>query len=191
MVTKSYQDSYAQSLEKPDDFWLDVQECRVRVRRLLAKEENGKEESDDNDAESPHTLVRFGLYALGRRTSRRRTRETLTSIDRHEANGMCGMTDSLTSVARRSGGLFVIAALTWALPLTAQRGNQENSVSRPSDRFVSVNGVLLHHLDWGGDGETILFLAGLGFIGSIRSLPISSTIFVYHTADGRRHETVQ
>jgi len=28
--------------------------------------------------------------------------------------------------------------------------------------FVQANGVRLHYLDWGGSGETLLFLAGLG-----------------------------
>lgn len=28
--------------------------------------------------------------------------------------------------------------------------------------FVSVNGINLHYLDWGGEGEVILFLAGMG-----------------------------
>ena len=28
--------------------------------------------------------------------------------------------------------------------------------------FVAVNGLKLHYLDWGGEGETLLFLAGMG-----------------------------
>src|SRR5512147_2883624 len=28
--------------------------------------------------------------------------------------------------------------------------------------FVHVNGINLHYLDWGGDGDVLLFLAGLG-----------------------------
>lgn len=32
----------------------------------------------------------------------------------------------------------------------------------PPDRFVSVNGVQLHYLDWGGEGEALLFLTPLG-----------------------------
>lgn len=30
------------------------------------------------------------------------------------------------------------------------------------EKYVTVNGVKLHYLDWGGSGEPILFLAGLG-----------------------------
>ena len=28
--------------------------------------------------------------------------------------------------------------------------------------FVSINEINLHYLDWGGNGEVLLFLAGLG-----------------------------
>jgi pimeloyl-ACP methyl ester carboxylesterase len=87
-------------------------------------------------------------------------KSTPNAVPRAGISGL--MTDSLTGIARRSSGLIVTAALALAVPVTAQSGNQQNSFSRPSDRFVSVNGVLLHHLDWGGDGETILFLTGLG-----------------------------
>jgi pimeloyl-ACP methyl ester carboxylesterase len=34
--------------------------------------------------------------------------------------------------------------------------------ARPEDRFVTVNGVRLHYLDWGGSGEPLLFLTPLG-----------------------------
>jgi pimeloyl-ACP methyl ester carboxylesterase len=29
--------------------------------------------------------------------------------------------------------------------------------------FVNVNGIHLHYLDWGGNGETLLFLTGMGY----------------------------
>ncbi len=32
----------------------------------------------------------------------------------------------------------------------------------PSDQFVILDGVRFHYLEWGGDGETVLLLAGLG-----------------------------
>lgn len=32
----------------------------------------------------------------------------------------------------------------------------------PPDRFVTLDGVRFHHLHWGGDGEPLLLLAGLG-----------------------------
>jgi len=28
--------------------------------------------------------------------------------------------------------------------------------------FIHVNGINLHYLDWGGDGETLIFLTGMG-----------------------------
>src|SRR5574339_196309 len=33
--------------------------------------------------------------------------------------------------------------------------------------FVNVNGMKLHYLDWGGAGETLLFLTGLGLSAHI------------------------
>jgi len=35
--------------------------------------------------------------------------------------------------------------------------------SRPKSRFIKVNGVRLHYLDWGGSGETIVFLHSLSW----------------------------
>jgi len=35
-------------------------------------------------------------------------------------------------------------------------------VSTPTDQYVTVNNVRLHYLDWGGTGETLLFLTPLG-----------------------------
>ncbi len=32
----------------------------------------------------------------------------------------------------------------------------------PSSMFVTVNGIRLHYLDWGGKGPALLFLAGMG-----------------------------
>ena len=34
--------------------------------------------------------------------------------------------------------------------------------STPADQFVKANGVALQYLDWGGQGDVLLFLAGLG-----------------------------
>lgn len=35
-------------------------------------------------------------------------------------------------------------------------------ITAPPGQFADVNGVQLHYLDWGGEGEPLLFLAGLG-----------------------------
>ena len=37
-----------------------------------------------------------------------------------------------------------------------------NPVDIPSDKFVTLDGVRFHYLDWGGDGDPMLLLAGLG-----------------------------
>ena len=37
-----------------------------------------------------------------------------------------------------------------------------NPVDIPPDRFVTLDGVRFHYLDWGGDGDPMLLLAGLG-----------------------------
>lgn len=34
--------------------------------------------------------------------------------------------------------------------------------SLPHSAYVTANGIRLHYLDWGGEGETVLFLHGLG-----------------------------
>ena len=31
----------------------------------------------------------------------------------------------------------------------------------PQDRYAEVNGIRLHYLDWGGDGDLFLFVPGL------------------------------
>ena len=36
------------------------------------------------------------------------------------------------------------------------------NVSNPKSDFVHVNGIRLHYLDWGGNGPTLIFLAGMG-----------------------------
>lgn len=35
-------------------------------------------------------------------------------------------------------------------------------VDIPSDQFVTLDGVRFHYLDWGGDGDAVVLLAGLG-----------------------------
>jgi pimeloyl-ACP methyl ester carboxylesterase len=36
------------------------------------------------------------------------------------------------------------------------------NLPNPSSDFVTVNGIRLHYLDWGGDGPTLIFLTGMG-----------------------------
>ena len=37
-----------------------------------------------------------------------------------------------------------------------------SAFDRPQDQFIAVNGVKLQHVDWGGRGNVLLFLPGLG-----------------------------
>jgi len=46
------------------------------------------------------------------------------------------------------------AAYAQSTPVKAQEA--------PPDRFITVNGVRLQYLDWGGTGEALLFLTSLG-----------------------------
>jgi len=53
------------------------------------------------------------------------------------------------------------------LPLLASglgAATQDNWIDKSPHRtgFITVNRVRLHYLDWGGSGETMLFLHGLG-----------------------------
>jgi non-heme chloroperoxidase len=34
--------------------------------------------------------------------------------------------------------------------------------SMPKSDFVHVNGIRLHYLDWGGEGQALIFLTGMG-----------------------------
>src|ERR1700689_3771556 len=44
----------------------------------------------------------------------------------------------------------------------AQSANDKPTPEQPVAQFTTVNGVRLHYLDWGGTGETLLFLTALG-----------------------------
>lgn len=54
------------------------------------------------------------------------------------------------------------AILTLAAGVYAQSANEKPSPEQPVAQFTTVNGVRLHYLDWGGKGETLLFLTALG-----------------------------
>jgi pimeloyl-ACP methyl ester carboxylesterase len=44
---------------------------------------------------------------------------------------------------------------------------EKTQFTEPKSRFVNVNGVRLHTLDWGGEGEPIVVLHATGFLGRI------------------------
>ena len=55
----------------------------------------------------------------------------------------------------------MLATLLFAATAVAQPQPPTNA-SRPPDRFVTVNNIRLQYLDWGGHGDVLLFLTGLG-----------------------------
>jgi pimeloyl-ACP methyl ester carboxylesterase len=74
--------------------------------------------------------------------------------------------------------LQVIYVLSVLLALGSARAQVSpgKSGNIPPDEFVSVNGVRLHYLDWGGRGEALLFLTGLGgTAGDFQPLAIQLT----------------
>ena len=44
---------------------------------------------------------------------------------------------------------------------------RKNEFTEPKSGFVNVNGIRLHTLDWGGEGEPIVILHATGFLGRI------------------------
>jgi pimeloyl-ACP methyl ester carboxylesterase len=57
------------------------------------------------------------------------------------------------------------AMVSLVAPLLAAAGavNPDRLIARePRDGFVTVGGIRLHYIDWGGDGPPVLFLTGLG-----------------------------
>jgi alpha-beta hydrolase superfamily lysophospholipase len=57
---------------------------------------------------------------------------------------------------------LAVAILTLAAGVYAQDLNDKPTREEPVAQFTTVNGVRLHYLDWGGKGETLLFLTALG-----------------------------
>ena len=53
---------------------------------------------------------------------------------------------------------FLCAALMTLFPFGAA---VSQSLEIPQDRFVEVNGIQLHYLDWGGDGPVMMLVPGL------------------------------
>jgi pimeloyl-ACP methyl ester carboxylesterase len=56
--------------------------------------------------------------------------------------------------------LLVMMPMMFALSAGAQSSSTDHSPHKSG--FVTANGVRLHYLDWGGKGETMLFLHGIG-----------------------------
>jgi pimeloyl-ACP methyl ester carboxylesterase len=70
----------------------------------------------------------------------------------------------VNSARRFSGGLcstLSIATLLLAVTAFAQQKSGQSRAPSPRDLFVTVNGIRLHYVDWGGQGEVVLFLGPL------------------------------
>jgi pimeloyl-ACP methyl ester carboxylesterase len=71
---------------------------------------------------------------------------------------------TVNSARRFSAGLLctlVIATSVLAVPAFAQQKSERSSAPGARDLFVTINGIRLHYVDWGGQGEVVLFLAPL------------------------------
>jgi pimeloyl-ACP methyl ester carboxylesterase len=62
--------------------------------------------------------------------------------------------------SRRKFIAAVAVSLALAVPIHAQSNWTDKSPHKSA--FITVNGVRLHYLDWGGKGEAMLFLHGMG-----------------------------
>jgi pimeloyl-ACP methyl ester carboxylesterase len=71
-------------------------------------------------------------------------------------------------VAQKAKFWCVLVAPLFALQLYAQSVWTDNSPHKTG--FVTVNGVRLHYLDWGGVGQALLFLHGSGDTAHIYDL---------------------
>src|ERR1700733_10249710 len=61
-----------------------------------------------------------------------------------------------------AGWTIAVAVTTLAAAAYAQSANNKTIPEQPASRFATVNGVRLQYLDWGGNGEALLFLTALG-----------------------------
>jgi len=54
--------------------------------------------------------------------------------------------------------MLALVGWTIALAVTAMVSSADPPTRLPGPRFATVNGAKLHYLDWGGNGEALLFL---------------------------------
>jgi pimeloyl-ACP methyl ester carboxylesterase len=72
------------------------------------------------------------------------------------------MTAASRGIASHSIRLCTIVLLTAAMGAAARAASVQADAPKPRDGFVTANGIRLHYVDWGGTGEALLFLDGLG-----------------------------
>jgi hypothetical protein len=61
--------------------------------------------------------------------------------------------------------LVAAIVLAVAVSLTGAHGQQDTSPH--TEHIVEINGVKLHHLDWGGDGQPLVLLTMKEFYSSL------------------------
>ena len=102
-------------------------------------------------AEVGRTVVALSFVSFDARARARPPLSALAS----GGFGVGAMLDYCQIVNRRVVGIGAAAALAF-LSVLAARGQQPGPA--PQDAFATVNGIRLHYVDWGGNGETLLFL---------------------------------
>ena len=68
----------------------------------------------------------------------------------------------LVSRAGAAAFIIVMGLFDQVVGADPDSGSEWNDKSPHKSAFITVNGVKLHYLDWGGKGETLLFLHGMG-----------------------------
>jgi len=63
-------------------------------------------------------------------------------------------------IARQTKLWWVLVALVFSQHSNAQSDSTDKLLNK--NGFITVNGVRLHYLDWGGKGKTMLLLHGIG-----------------------------
>lgn len=62
--------------------------------------------------------------------------------------------------------MLVMATVLLAVPAFAQQKSERQSGPGTQDLFLTINGIRFHYVDWGGQGEVVLFLGPL--MGGVR-----------------------
>lgn len=72
--------------------------------------------------------------------------------------------------------IITVAAATLSVSDYSLSADETPAPPRPPARFMKVNGIRLHYLDWGGKGEPLLFLTALdGTAGDFQALAVRLT----------------
>ena len=69
---------------------------------------------------------------------------------------------AVTPHVRKIAFWVIVSVLAVATSVLAQSNKSGLASNTPENRFITVNGVRLHYLDWGGTGQALLFLTALG-----------------------------